>query len=86
MAKTCGAEYPELNASVRYFDIGCPYACKVNKRDGRIQETEPIDELMSRANEATHIVFNIGAHYEGFDADDEHRPWQRYPSSAQIHR
>ena len=82
--KRCGAAYPALNASVEYWDTGCPYSCMYNKYDGSIQETETVDELLQRAKSATHVVFNLGGHYEGYDTAN--RSWVRYASPQIFHR
>eukprot|EP00308_Calcidiscus_leptoporus_P004912 CAMPEP_0119403160 /NCGR_PEP_ID=MMETSP1334-20130426/143244_1 /TAXON_ID=127549 /ORGANISM="Calcidiscus leptoporus, Strain RCC1130" /LENGTH=265 /DNA_ID=CAMNT_0007427101 /DNA_START=153 /DNA_END=950 /DNA_ORIENTATION=+ len=51
--------FPTLNASSSYIRVGCPWTCSVGK--------------LRAAPDKTHIIFNIGSHYEadgvyrGFD-------------------
>ena len=53
------ADFPTINASVRYIGIGCPWFCT-----NQSHEVVPT-YFQQHVSSATHIVFNIGAHYEG---------------------
>ena len=61
----CGAHYPSLNASSRYFWVGCPHQASCSVSNQTIVEMMH-HSLVKRAQTATHIVFNIGSHYESY--------------------
>ena len=72
--------YPTLNASVSYLAVGCPWGCRrmnnmsVEMPREHARELLPLRAVSDKkllswhASRATHIVFNIGAHYEDVGA------------------
>lgn len=55
--------YKKLGAISEYVQIGCPWHCSFDHHNQSHEALNP-DLLLWRAKHATHIVFNIGAHYE----------------------
>lgn len=61
--RSLGSRYPDDGASSYYQRIGCPWYC--DERDGSMQPQKVI-ALLPRARDATHVIFNIGAHYQNY--------------------
>ena len=52
-----GSIFPTINSSSEYVQVGCPWSC-LDK------DTSTSDRLLTQAKLATHIVINIGNHYQ----------------------
>ena len=63
----CGARYPSLNSSVKHVWAGCPHMVTTCSPERHQIHELPEEELLAKARGATHIIFNIGAHYEEFE-------------------